>query len=180
MWLTLSKVFCSSFWYPTLLIVISTITFTLAIWLPNLSLILDIIFGSASVSNKLNFLWSLYFSLATNFTWLSASITSLLSLLFGLNLTLLVYYFKKRKTGLNLGFNGTSSLGGILSGFLGVGCAACGSFFLFSFLNLFGATGLLFWLPFGGVEFGFLGLVLLLYSNKKLLEELNNSFVCRV
>jgi len=158
---------------------IALVVYTLALWLPNVRLILDILFsGTVSFSEKLSFLWSLYGSIATNFTLVSATYTILISILFGMSTALITYYIKKRRT---LGGSGaTLSIGGLISGVFGIGCAACGTFLLTSFLTLFGAANALAFLPFGGEEFGFIGVVLLLYSVYAITNKISKGVVCSV
>jgi hypothetical protein len=94
---------------------------------------------------------SLYGSLGTNFSFLSAAYTILIALLFGLQVTLLTYYIRSVRSRVTTLTNvGASGIGGLVSGFFGIGCAACGTFLLSSILALFGAGGALAWLPFGG------------------------------
>src|SRR3546814_16935458 len=50
-----------------------------------------------------------------------------------------------------------ASFGGLATGLFGVGCAACGTFVLSPALTLVGISGLIALLPFGGEEFGVLG-----------------------
>ena len=58
-----------------------------------------------------------------------------------------------------------ASLGGLASGFLGVGCAACGTLILSPALTFLGVGALLVAsLPFGGEEFGLVGVALLVLS----------------
>ena len=57
-----------------------------------------------------------------------------------------------------------AGLGGLASGFFGVGCAACGAFVLGPVLAFVGASGLIALLPFGGEEFGALGVAMLCFS----------------
>lgn len=51
--------------------------------------------------------------------------------------------------------------GGLASGLLGTGCAACGSLLLNPFLAFIGAGGIVAALPFGGQEFAAAGMALL-------------------
>ena len=72
------------------------------------------------------------------------------------------------------------SIGGVVSGVLGIGCAACGTFVLTSVLALVGAGGLVTLLPLAGQEFGFLGAGLLLVANYLLLKKLSQPLVCPI
>lgn len=173
----------SSLNYALLATVTSLIVFTGAIWFPNIKLIGEIITTeSISFVDTLVFLWSLYGSVTTNFTSISLTYTILISLLFGVQVMLLTHYVSrvKVKDTVKIGKIGATSLGGLIAGTFGIGCAACGTFILTSALTLFGATGVLAYLPFGGEEFGFLGVALLLYANYLILEKINEPLVCKV
>ncbi len=168
--------------YGTLSIILSVTVFTLALWLPNFKLLWIVLSAtSTSYVEKLSFVWSLYGSIQTNFTPLSAVYTILIAILFGINTTLLVYYIKKMRGGVR-GLVGTGSLGigGLISGIFGIGCAACGSFILTSLLPLFGAGGFLTLLPLGGGEFGLIGVCLLGYSITMLLRKIHAPLVCAI
>ena len=57
-----------------------------------------------------------------------------------------------------------AGFGGIASGALGIGCAACGSFILTATLSSVGAASALAILPLRGGEFGILSVILLATS----------------
>tara|TARA_B100000745_G_scaffold187366_2_gene122903 strand:- start:54454 stop:54843 length:390 start_codon:yes stop_codon:yes gene_type:complete len=120
----------------------------------------------------------LYGSILTNFTTFSALYTITIALLFGVNIVVLVHYVRTTRK-IRTSNKGTwTSFGGIVSGFLGVGCASCGTFILTGLLGLFGAAGSLVFLPLGGEEFGLLGIVLLVYSIYTLLKKIDRPLVC--
>jgi len=156
----------------------AALVFSIAVWLPNYSLIFQI-FASNSivVSDKAGFLWGLYGSLATNFTAVSATYTVLISVLFGLNIALFTYYIKQRQGTID-GNASALGIGGLVSGFFGIGCAACGTFVLTSLLSVVGGAGALAFLPFGGEEFGVIGVGLLFYSLYKLAQMIEAPKVC--
>lgn len=175
---TFTKVF-SQIRYITIAVVTSAIVFMFAVWLPNLRLIGEIIFNSsASSAEKISFLFSLFGSIQTNFSAVSASYTIAIVILFGINIAFLVYYIRSRQQGSTLGSGATLSVGGLISGVFGIGCAACGTFILSSLLGVFGAVGVLSFLPFGGEEFGFLGVGLLAYSIYIISRKISNPLVC--
>ena len=68
----------------------------------------------------------------------------------------------------------------IVSGVLGMGCAACGSFLLTSIFSLFGASWLLSYLPLDGGEFGILGVILLAVSLYLTAKKIQNPAVCKI
>lgn len=154
--------------------------FVSAVLLPNFSLLVSVFSThSGTFIQKIAFMFSLLGSITTNFTIVSAVSTILIAVLFGVNVVLLAYYLKKVRVS-----NGISTLGGVglvglMSGFLGIGCAACGTFILSSVLVLVGAGGLLAYLPFGGEEFGFIGIGLLLYSLYATSKKITEPNVCK-
>ena len=92
---------------------------------------------------------------------------------------MLTYYIKQRK-GTFEGKNTLAGIGGFVSGLLGIGCAACGTFILSSVLALVGAGGVIAFLPFGGQEFGFLGVILIVYATYWTSRKINEPFICEV
>jgi len=168
--------------YLLITTLVAGIVFTFAVWLPSLSLIV-IVAKNASLTELLSLMWSLYGAIGSNFTAISASYTTIIAILFGLNVALLTYYIRKMRGGIsnaNIGSTGAASAGGLVSGIFGIGCAACGTFIFTSVLTLFGIAGVLSYLPFGGEEFGFLGVALLGYSLYTLGKKITDPFVCPI
>ncbi|MCD5381828.1 MAG: hypothetical protein LR017_00750 [Candidatus Pacebacteria bacterium] len=180
-WATLHTVFRKPL-YAILAAVVSLVVFTFSVWLSNLALVGTVLASPMfTVVMKAKFLLSLYGVIGTNFTTVAATYTILIAILFGINVALLTYYIRTMRGGVrSIKGVGATSLGGVISGFFGIGCAACGSFLLTAFLALFGATGLLAYLPFGGEEFGFLGVVLLLYTIYMLCKKIEAGSTCPV
>lgn len=165
-------------YYLLLAAVVALIVFSLSVWLPNLPLIF-IVIKSSSLMEVLSLLFSLYGAISTNFTFTSALYTILIAALFGVNVSLLTYYIRKMRGAFSgLRSTGVAGIGGLISGVFGIGCAACGTFIFTSVLTMFGIGGLLAYLPFGGEEFGFLGVGLLLFSAYSLTKKINAPLVC--
>jgi len=141
--------------------------FILATWLPNLGLVGQIA-ASESIPfvDKVKILVALVGSIGTNFTVFSALTTIAIAALFGANVAMMAYYFRsRRQLASPAGKTGAAaSFGGLASGLFGVGCAACGTFVLGPVLAFVGASGLIALLPFGGEEFGALGVAMLGFS----------------
>lgn len=166
--------------YAVLLIGTTWIAFTIAVWWQSFDLILTVA-KHASLTDTFNFMLTQYGRIISNFTVVAAIYTSLIAFLFGLQITLLVYYVvRARRASRGVGSASAVSVGGVVSGVLGIGCAACGTFVLTSVLALVGAGGLVAWLPFSGQEFGFLGVGLLVVANYLLLKKLSQPFVCPI
>lgn len=175
--LALQKVFRKPA-YMLFALATSLVIFAFAVWLPNTRLIVSI-FGSPDISflEKLNLPISLLGSIATNFTLLSASYTIAIAILFGVNLAMVIYYFRRKIDVIKPGGITTGFLG-IASGILGVGCAACGSFILMNILTFIGASWVLSYLPLAGAEFGILGMSLLAISIYLTSRQIQNPAVC--
>ncbi|NCN11887.1 hypothetical protein GW937_01030 [Candidatus Kaiserbacteria bacterium] len=158
---------------------VAFLVFSAALLLPNWSAIVQVVSsGAVSVSDKLLFLFTLYGTLTTNFTFFSIVLLTFTAISFGLNIALLTFYIRRRQEASRGTVAQFASLGGLFSALLGIGCAACGSVVLTAVLGLFGATGLLLLLPFGGAEFGVLGIILLIISIRYLLRRIDDPIIC--
>ncbi len=166
--------------YLLVALFVAWLTLSLAIMVPNWMLIwFGLGIGGMSFAASATFVASFYGSLLTNFTVLSGVVTVLMSLLFGLNVALLVFYIRMmRGSTASVRTVETLTLGGLVSGFFGIGCAVCGSVILTSLLGLIGATGLLVYLPLHGEELSFLGLGLLGYGLFLLVRKIEQGSVC--
>lgn len=175
----LAQVF-AHFSYLTLAGLLAIMAFLFAVWFPNFALIGQV-FANPSVSptEKLSFAISLLGGIGTNFSLLSASYTVAIAVLFGINTSMIVYVLT-RKRAARLGQNIAVSSGGMASGALGIGCAACGSLIFGATLPLVGAAGTLAMLPLQGEEFGILGVVLLLVSLCLLSRTITAPASCRL
>ncbi|MFA6270360.1 MAG: hypothetical protein WC657_04085 [Candidatus Paceibacterota bacterium] len=130
-------------------------------------------------SQKFDLPISLLGSIVTNFTLLSASYTIAIAILFGINLSMLVYFLRRRVAEVKQGGIATGIFG-ITSGVVGIGCAACGSFLLTSILSLVGASWILSFLPLRGAEFGILGVILLSTSLYTTAKKIQNPVICKI
>ncbi len=166
--------------YALLFATVSWVVFTVSVLFPNRSILFQVVpRDTMSVVEKIQFVSSFYGSIFTNFTWLSAIYTILVSLLFALNLVLFVYYVKKQRAL----FKGSApvvgnSAGGLVAGFLGIGCATCGTFVLTTVLSFVGAGAILTYLPLRGQELGILAVLLLMYSIYAILSKIQEPVVC--
>ena len=132
-----------------------------------------------SFSQKLDLPISLLGSIITNFTPLSASYTVAIAVLFGINVSMVAYFLRRRVNEVKRAGVATGLLG-ITSGVVGMGCAACGSFLLTSMLLLVGVSGVLALLPLGGGEFGILGVILLGISLYMTAKKIQNPAICDI
>ena len=159
----LSQVFASPF-YIALAGLLAALAFLLAVWFPNLGLIAQVFSGSnVPLAAALGIALSLLGGIGTNFTLLSAGYTMAIAVLFGLTTAMIAYLVKQRRMAA-AGQSIAIGSGAVVSGVLGVGCAACGSLILGVVLPSLGAAGALAALPLNGGEFGILGVALLFVS----------------
>lgn len=153
------EVFAHSF-YIAFAGALAILAFLIAVWLPNSGLLVEVFSrSSAPLETKLKLAWSLLHGIRTNFSLFSAGYTIIIAVLFGINMTMMIYFLKRIRSGLARRDIAAGS-SGIISGALGIGCAACGSFIL----SALGTTGALAILPLRGGEFGIVSVVLLTTS----------------
>jgi hypothetical protein len=128
----------------------------------NVTLLRQVILGSSlPLAGRATVTAELYPFIGTAYTTLQGTVLVLTAVLIGINMAVATYHF--REHGLSVG-QGSGSLGGIVLGTLGAGCAACGSAVLAGLLSVAGASGLLLALPLDGLEFSVLAGFLLLLS----------------
>mgnify|MGYP001571152778 CR=1 FL=1 len=147
----------------------------LSVNIQNLGLAKTILTSSSiPVQEKLSYFTSILGSFGTNYTLLSAFFTVLNAFLIGLNVALLV--FSLRRLHSVLVESGLGGVGGVVTGFLGIGCAACGS----ALLSLLGLSGVVTLFPFRGVEFSMIATLLLLASLVSTSRRLQSNGACRI
>ena len=169
--------------YVLIAVVVALVLFVFATWLPNLGLIWKIVVSpSVPFLDKANVLASFVGSIQTNFTVFSALYTIAIAVLFGVNAAAVTYYVKlRRRLSRQTGQAGAAAgIGGLASGFFGIGCAACGTFVLGPILSFVGASGLIALLPFGGQEFGLVGVAMLGFSIFLVAKKIREPLVCPV
>lgn len=167
-------------WYIALALMVSVCVLAVAILLPNTTL-LTLLWTSDSTSVLGKFLvtMSLLGSLTTNFSLLSALTTVSISLLVGVNVALMFYLYRRQKYFLTRGSVATTSVGALF-GMFSVGCAACGSIILTSFLGVVGGIGALTYLPLRGQEIGILGVLILGYTTFLLVRTITKPLTCDI
>jgi len=102
------------------------------------------------------------------FDELTIAAIMLLSGLFGINLALNYYVLRMAGT-VNYA---SGSLFGLAIGVLGVGCAACGSFILASFLSVSATAAVISFLPLRGKELLLTGIVVMLIATYRTLKSI--------
>lgn len=149
-----------------------------AIWLPNITFVAHTTTSSSfTLGQKVSILTSSLGAIQTNFTFLSRILTITAAMLFAVQASLIVFYLRRH---IRLQSAARVSGMGIVSGLLGVGCAACGSVILSS---LFGATATASFigvLPLKGQEFGFLSIGMLGLSLFLTTRKIQNPLTCAI
>jgi len=164
--------------YITLALTVSVFVLATAILLPNVALLL-LVWTSESmvVLGKFLITFNLLGSLTTNFSPLSALTTVSISLLVGVNVAMMLFLYRRQKRSMTRGNVVTTSLGALF-GMFSVGCAACGSLILTSFLGVVGGVGILTFLPLRGQEVGILGVLILGYTTFLLVRTITKPLIC--
>jgi len=113
-------------------------------------------------------------------TLFTASFQALLfftAILSGINISLFVFYFKRR-----VGMQRSAGVGflGIAGGFLGVGCSACGSVVLSSIIGIGASSQFVATLPLEGYEFSLLSIGLLVFANLYLAKKIADPMTCSI
>lgn len=164
--------------YLLLAATIAIIVLVATLWLPNYRLI-GAVFTTPGVAlgTKLQLLAGLVGGLASNYGAVAAVTTSIIPLLFGVDVAMLVYFERQRRARLARG-EIAASLGGAASGAIAAGCVACGSFLLLPILSFLGAAGALALLPLGGAELGLVSIALLLLSIYLIARKIATPPVC--
>ena len=164
--------------YAILALVVSFVIYVVSIWLPSKDL-LRLVFNSElfDFGEKIKFLWNMFGLIKTNFTITSGTFVVILSLLGGVNMTLFTFYFKRR---VKLQKSAGVGLIGIIVGFLGIGCASCGSIVLSSLIGFSAAVSFVGFLPFHGLEFAIIGIVVIIVSIYLIAKKIQNPLLCQI
>lgn len=159
---------------------VAALVFAFATMLSNIHLLFSFIFDpSVPPADKFLLPWHLLGSITTNFSALSAASTVAIALLVGVNVALVTYRIRQRNRQYTEAGVTVGALG-VASGILGIGCAACGSLILTALTGAVGGAWLVAALPLHGVEFGLLGVALLVASTAILCKRMSESSTCPV
>lgn len=166
--------------YGVMAILVSGVAFALMLWLRNLRGIFQVIRSSLfDLSDTVVFLFQLLGGIVTNSTPLAAGLIVAASILFGINIALLVYSLTHRPRSLSARAQG-STIVALVSAALGAGCASCGTYLLGAILASAGASGILAFLPLGGQELLVVSIGLLVVSIVWIARSLQKEGVCEV
>lgn len=163
--------------YLVLALAVALAVFLFSIWLPNFSFVGEIITSEYfTVNEKVSILFSSLGAFQTNFRPFGRVALVAISLLFGLNTSLFIFYLKRRVV---LQKAAGMSIGGMLAGLIGIGCASCGSFILASIFGMSASAAFIGLLPFRGQEFAVAGIVILGLSVVLISKKIQESPVCK-
>ena len=141
------------------------ITSGFILWSLNLNLLGYVIFDAPiSLLQKIDFFFDIYSNLYTTYTGVQSISLVIFSVLFGINLALLIFVLKNR------GFSAIpkkSGVGGFALAILGGGCVACGTSLIAPLVATLGAGATPFLRDLATI-FNILGSILILYSIYKL------------
>jgi hypothetical protein len=150
----------------------------LAIWLPNLRFLREILSSEIfSFSTRMEILLGSFGFLGTNFTAVTRWLTIAIVTLTGINVAMLVFYLRRR-----IGLENAAGTGilGTIAGLVGIGCASCGSVVLSSIFGLSATASFIGVLPLQGLEFGIFGIVILVFSIFLVTQKIQNPAKCRI
>ncbi|MFB6110997.1 MAG: hypothetical protein ABEJ35_00510 [Halobacteriaceae archaeon] len=158
--------------YAVLAAVAGVVALTLFVVSQQLPLVQALVVGgSLPLQNRLTILVELYPFIGTSFSPLAGATLVVTSAVIGINVALATYHLRVAGPGLKTG----SSLGAVVLGTLGAGCAACGSAVLAGLVSLVGATSVVTLLPLDGLEFALLALLAVVLSVHWLSQGLRGS-----
>lgn len=163
--------------YIIVALIFGFFVFSFSAWLRNLPLLKTVIVSPVfSFSDKIAIFVKFLGSIATNVTPFSAVLIMTMSILFGINASMFIYYIKQAKEVPRK--EGAGAISAFVSGMFGVGCASCGSFLLGSLLASFGASSIITLLPLRGEELSILSIILLSLSIHWMSKSIQLNKVC--
>jgi hypothetical protein len=173
---TLKKIFAQKF-YRKIFLILNVLFLLLYFLFTNLFISLQIFSAPFfTESEKVNFFFSSLFDLSS----LKSFDMTVLVILFILSISLLFILFyvlfnESKKIGRKKSVLGII---GIFFSILGFSCISCGIGLLASILSLLGLSSLSLYFPLHGLEFGFLGIVVINLTSYLVLKRIKNPFVC--
>ena len=156
--------------YGALALVVSVLALSGFVLSQNVALVRDTVIGGAlPLDARLTILVEQYPFVGTVYEPLPGAMLVVIALLTGANVAVVAYHLRENGilggdeeaagSGRGGATGGAGSVVGVVLGALGAGCAACGSAVLVGVLSLVGASGVVLFLPFDGLEFTLLALV---------------------
>ncbi len=161
-------------------IIFSSLTFVFvlifAIWLPNFRFLSHTATSNTfTFSEKFGIITSTLGGLQTNFSLLSRTLTILVSFLFALNSSFLVFYLLRA---VRLSKSAGLGISGFVLSLIGIGCASCGSVILTALFGTGATAGFIRYLPLKGQEFGIISIAILSFSIYLLAKKIKDPLIC--
>ncbi|PJE58539.1 MAG: hypothetical protein COU81_00150 [Candidatus Portnoybacteria bacterium CG10_big_fil_rev_8_21_14_0_10_36_7] len=172
------KTVFSDLYYVVLAILVSLGFFIFSVWLSSYNLLYHTLTSNLlSFSYKLALTFNFWELIRINLLAPNLFLVSLVAILFGINISALVFYIKKQ---IAISRSAKISVWASLISFLGIGCLSCGSVIISSLFGFSATAAFIGFLPFHGYEFGIIGILSLLISIYLLSKKINNNFACEV
>ena len=148
-----------------------------ATWATNLKLLFSLLTApSVPLTEKIMLPFDDFGSLISGVSPRSSFYTIASALLTGINVSLITYYIRRERRISRAG--ATAGSLGLVSGILGVGCAACGSLIVMSAFGTAVGASIIAFLPLHGEEFGIAGVLLLGISAYVSAKQIAKPLVC--
>ncbi len=133
-------------------------------------------FDTITYSKQIKLFFSTLFDISNTFSTNSLILSTLGSLLGGINISLAYIYMKERgkviiKSGLYSGV-------GLFLAFIGIGCAACGTALIAVLLSFLGLSTMIHALPYQGQEIGYIGIIFLCMATYSLAVKVTAPTTC--
>lgn len=162
--------------YVVISCAVALLLWAFAVWLTQYKMLVVIMGSDAfTILEKLRIFVNSFGSFRTQFTGVEQIIVVVSSIIAGIDVSVAWYYIMRRvNVARTVGVSGI----GFFSILLGIGCSACGSILISTFIGLGATATLIRALPFRGFEFNILGLALLLWSLISLTNQIAKPEVC--
>lgn len=148
--------------YILLAFLVSFLSLGILLWSLNIDLLSYIIFEAPlNVIEKLDFIFDVYGSILTNYESFQATVMALFSVLFGVNIAVLVYVMRG---GQKEAIKSKSSVGGLSLAVIGGGCIACGTSIITPLLATLGATSSIAFTNAIGLYLNLIGIAFIAFS----------------
>jgi hypothetical protein len=137
--------------YAVVALVASILSLLTIVVAQNVTLVRDlVVFGPLPIESRLEILLFLFPFVGSGTEPVTGVGMLATSLFVGINLSMLAFHLNEQ--GLSLA-HGSGSITGVVLGTMGAGCAVCGAAVASAILGLFGAAGIIAYLPLDGLEF---------------------------
>lgn len=164
--------------YAIVIMVVAMLLVCFFIWLPNRVLLWQQLFDmSLTIGEKINLFVVLLGGFMTNFDLFDRVSMITLGLLMGINVALVTYYCRRT---FRIQKSAGTSIIGIVIGMFGIGCSACGSVLLSSVFGVGIGTVIMGLLPWHGMEFFMISLVILVGSTLYIAYKIEQPLVCGI